>query len=74
VIHEQPLFYDGDAVQHRADGKRAERNAEEVLAFADQGKDGVQQAERVQGRGHAQPDDTHFSHEARRLKGVETIV
>jgi hypothetical protein len=62
VIHQQPFFHDGDAVQYRADRKRGERNPEQVLAFADQREDGVQQAERVQGRGHAQPDDTHFSH------------
>ena len=54
--------------------KRRERHAEQVLAVADQGEDGVQQAERIQGRGHAQPDDAHFSHEARRLGVVETIV
>ena len=27
-----------------------------MLTFADESKDGVQQAERVRGRGHAQPD------------------
>jgi hypothetical protein len=31
----------------------------------------VQQAERIQGRGHAQPDNTHFCHEARRLEVVK---
>ena len=50
---------------------RGERNPEEVLAFADQREDGVQQAERVQGRGHAQPDDAHFSHGCRRLRVVK---
>ena len=33
-----------------------------LLAAADQGEDGVQQAERIQRGGHAQPDDAHFSH------------
>ena len=46
----------------RADGECAQRDAEEVFAFADQGEDGVQQAERIKGGGHAQPDDTHFGH------------
>jgi hypothetical protein len=40
-----------------------------MLAFTDQRKDGVQQADGVQGRGYAQPDNTHFSHEARRSDG-----
>ena len=42
--------------------KAVERDAEEVLAAANQGEDGVQQAERVKRGGHAQPDDAHFSH------------
>ena len=44
--------------------KARQRHAEQMLAAADQGKDGVQQAERIQCRGHAQPDDAHFSHGA----------
>ncbi len=49
-------------MEDRAEAEGAQRHAEQVLAAADQGKDGVQQAEGIQGRGHAQPDDAHFSH------------
>ena len=49
-------------MEDRAEAEGAQRHAEEVFAPADQGKDGVQQAERVQRGGHAQPDDAHFSH------------
>jgi len=68
VVREHSLVDDRDAMQDGADRKRGEGNAEEVLAFADQRKDGVQQADRVQSRGHAQPDNTHFSHGVRRVK------
>ena len=44
--------------------ERAQRHAKQVLAAADQGEDGMQQAEGVQRGGHAQPDDAHFSHGA----------
>ena len=47
-----------------ADGEGGEGDAEEMFAPADQGKDGVQEAEGVQRGGHAQPDDAHFSHGA----------
>ena len=47
-----------------AEAEGAEGDAEEVLAPADQGKDGVQETEGIQRGGHAQPDDAHFSHGA----------
>ena len=51
-------------MEDRAEGEGAQGDAEQVLAAADQGEDGVQQAERIQRGGHAQPDDAHFSHGA----------
>ena len=39
-------------------------NPAHVFAAPDQHKDGVQEAERIQSRGHTQPDDAHFSHGA----------
>ena len=59
---------DGNEVEDRPQGEGPQRHAEQVLAAADQRKDGVQQAERVQSRGHTQPDDAHFSH------GVESML
>ena len=66
---EQALFDDGDTMQHGADGKCRKSNTEQVFPLAHQRKNRVQQADRVQGRGHSQPDDTHFSHGERRKKG-----
>ena len=34
----------------------------EVLAAANQGKDGMEQTERIERGGHAEPDDAHFCH------------
>ena len=62
AVVDDALFHDGDEVEDRAEAEGAERDAEQVLAAPDQGKDGMQQAERIQRRGHAQPDDAHFSH------------
>ena len=49
-------------MEHRSDRKRPQRHAEQVLAVANQGEDGVQQAQRIQSRRHAQPEDAHISH------------
>ena len=46
------------------DRERDQRHAEQEFAAANQSEDGVQQAERVKRRGHAKPDDAHFSHGA----------
>ena len=62
AIVDDALFDDGDEVEDRAQGEGGQGDAEEVLAAADQGKNGMQQTERVQRGGHAQPDDAHFSH------------
>ena len=45
-----------------AEGEGGQGDAEQVFAAADQGEDGMQQAERIKRGGHAQPDDAHFSH------------
>ena len=58
----RPCFHDGDEVEDGANGEGPERDAEEVLAIANQGKDGMQEAERVKRGGHPQPDDAHFGH------------
>ena len=44
--------------------KAAEGDAEQLLAPAHQGEDGMQQTQRVERGGHAKPDDAHFSHGA----------
>ena len=61
-IAENALFDDGNEVEDRPQDEGPQRHAEQVLAAADQRKNGVQEAERVQSRGHRQPDDAHFSH------------
>ena len=45
-----------------AQDEGGQRDAEQVFAAANQGEDGMQQAERIKRGGHAQPDDAHFSH------------
>ena len=62
AIVDDALFDDGDEVEDRAQGEGGQRDAEEVLAAADQGEDGMQEAERVKRGGHAEPDDAHFCH------------
>src|ERR1035437_2209145 len=56
------LFDDGDEVEYRAQGEGGQGDAKQVLAAANQGEDGMQEAERVERGGHAKPDDAHFSH------------
>ena len=48
AVVDDALFHDGDEVEHRPQAERAQRHAEEVFLPADQGKDGVQQAEGIQ--------------------------
>jgi hypothetical protein len=55
-------FNDGDEVEDRTQGKGGQGDAKQVLAPADQGKNGMEQAERIERGGHAEPDDAHFSH------------
>ena len=62
AVVDDAFFHDGDEVEDGAQGEGGQGDAEEVLAAANQGKDGVQQAERIERGGHAQPDDAHFSH------------
>ena len=40
----------------------ARAEAKQVLAAANQGKNGMEQTERIERGGHAEPDDAHFSH------------
>src|SRR5450759_3809403 len=56
------LFHDGDEVEYGAQGEGGEGDAKQVLAAANQGENGMQQAERIERGGHAEPDDAHFSH------------
>ena len=53
-------------MKYRGEAESAQRDTEQLLAPADQGEDGMQEAEGVQGGGHAKPDDAHFSHERSR--------
>ena len=56
------LFDDGDEVEYGAQGEGGQGDAKQVLAAADQGENGMQQTERIERGGHAEPDDAHFSH------------
>src|ERR1035441_758897 len=56
------LFDDGDEVEDGAQGEGGHGDAKQVLAAAHQGKNGMQQTERIERCGHAEPDDAHFSH------------
>ncbi len=51
-----------DDVQDRADAERAERDAEHLGLAPQDDNDGVDQADRVQRSGHAEPKDAHFVH------------
>jgi hypothetical protein len=61
---DEAFFDDRYEMEDGTDGEGAQRDAKQVFAAPDEGKDRVHETDGVQRGGHAQPDDAQFSHGA----------
>jgi hypothetical protein len=62
VLHRKALFHQRDQMEHGANAERPGGDAEEAFAPAHDRKNGLDQADKIEADGDAQPKNTGFSH------------